>query len=173
MKNINFDDNWKNSRLPDLMSWYHFIGFYQMYPDLAQIPDLALVAKLIINKNALQLKAHLPLADRKSNTSNLTLYWPWPWYDLDLRQVKLSLTDVQVAKLPFSMRWPWPWSNDLDTQNWPRYGQDVPPYQKWSLFQLVQKLQPEQTHTDTDTQTTLPLPLTREVKKSLKYTLTQ
>ena len=48
------------------------------------------------NKNAFQSKAHLPLADRKSNTYNLTLQWPWPWYDLDLiydldlRQVKPS-----------------------------------------------------------------------------------
>ena len=42
------------------------------------------------NKNAFQLKAHLPLADRKSNTYNSTLDWPWPWDDLDLRQVKLS-----------------------------------------------------------------------------------
>ena len=27
-----------------------------------------------------------------------------------------------------SMRWPWP--NDVDTQTWPRCGQDVPPCQK-------------------------------------------
>ena len=48
------------------------------------------------NKNAFQSKAHLLLADRKSNTYNLTLEWPWLWcnldliYDLDLRQVKLN-----------------------------------------------------------------------------------
>ena len=42
------------------------------------------------NKNAFQSKAHLPLANRKSNTYNLALEWPWPWYDLDLGQVKLS-----------------------------------------------------------------------------------
>ena len=95
---------------------------------------------LIIYKNAFQSKAHLPLANRQSNTYNLTLEWPLPRYDLDLiydldlRQVKLSLTDVQVAKLPFSMRWSWPWPNDLDTQTWPRYGQDVTPYQKWSFY---------------------------------------
>ena len=74
----------------------------------------------------------------ESHTYNLTLEWPWSWYDLDLiydlglRQIKLSLTDVQVAKLPFSMRWPWP--NDLDIQTWPRYGQDIIPYQKWSFY---------------------------------------
>ena len=28
----------------------------------------------------------------------------------------------------------WPWPNDLDTQTWPRYGQDVPAYQKWSFY---------------------------------------
>ena len=94
----------------------------------------------IIHKNAFQSKAHLLLANRKSKTYNLTLEWPWPWddldlvYDLDLGQVKLSLTDVQVIKLAFPMRWPWPWPNDLDTQTWPRYGQDVTPYQKWSFY---------------------------------------
>ena len=47
------------------------------------------------NKNVFQLKTHLPLANRKSNTYNLTLEWPWPCYylnlidELDLRQVKL------------------------------------------------------------------------------------
>ena len=52
--------------------------------------------KVLINKNAFQSKAHLPLAKRKSNTYNLTLEWPWSWddldlvYNLDLRQVKLS-----------------------------------------------------------------------------------
>ena len=33
--------------------------------------------KRLINKNAFQLKSHLPLADRKSNTI-------WPWNDVDL-----------------------------------------------------------------------------------------
>ena len=32
------------------------------------------------------------------------------------------------------MRWLWPWPNDLETQTWPRYGQDVTPYQKWSFY---------------------------------------
>ena len=98
----------------------------------------------IVNKNAFQSTAQLMLADRKSNTYNLTSEWPWlwcnfniiddldltqiklmskwqisiflemtltltqwPWHDLDLRQVKLSWTDVQVAKLAS------PW-DDLD-----------------------------------------------------------
>ena len=70
----------------------------------------------------------------------LTMVWPWPWcnlaliYDLDLRQVKPSQTDAQVDKFIFSMRWTWPWSNDIDTQTWPRYCQDVPSHQKWSFY---------------------------------------
>ena len=36
------------------------------------------------NKNALQSKAELPLANRMSNINNLTLELPWPWDDLDL-----------------------------------------------------------------------------------------
>ena len=34
--------------------------------------------EVYINKNAFQSKAHLPLADRKSKTYNLTFKWPWP-----------------------------------------------------------------------------------------------
>ena len=45
---------------------------------------------IVYYKNAFQLKAHLPLDDRKSNTYNMTFEWPWPWYILDLRQVKPS-----------------------------------------------------------------------------------
>ena len=97
----------------------------------------------------------------------------WPWYDLDLiydldlRQLKLS--ETEVAK--FSMRWPW--SNDLDTQTWPRYSQDVTPYQKWSFYvNSFKSYSPNRqtdrhtrTHTDTDTDTTktLLLPHTRQV----------
>ena len=59
----------------------------------------------------------------------LTLRWPWPslWH-----WPQTSQTDVQVVKLAFSMRWPW--SNDLDTQTWPRYDQDVTPYQIFSFY---------------------------------------
>ena len=60
--------------------------------------------KLITNKNAFQLKAHPHLANRKSH--NLTLEYLDPEmnnliYDLDLRHVEPSLTDVQVAKWAF------------------------------------------------------------------------
>ena len=55
-------------------------------------------SNICTNKNAFQSKAHLPLANIKSNTYNLTLEWPWPCNlnlidNLDLRQVK---TDIQV-----------------------------------------------------------------------------
>ena len=86
--------------------------------------------------------SHLP-----TESQTLTI---WPWDDLDLRQVKPSYTDVQVAKLAFFIRWPWP--NDLDTQMWPRYGQDVTSYQKWSFyvnsFKVVARTD---RHTDTQT----------------------
>ena len=108
-----------------------------------------------------KFKTRLPFSRRSTScllieSQTLTI-WPWNDLDLDLRQVKLSLTDVQVAKLTFSMRWPWPWSNDLDTQTWPRYGQDVTPYQKWSFYVNWFKSYSPNTqthrHTDTDTQT--------------------
>ena len=64
------------------------------------------------------------------------------------------------------MRWPWP--NDLDTQTWPRYCQDIPPHQKWSFYVNCLKTycpnRHTQTHRHTDMMKTLPLPHTREVK---------
>ena len=129
------------------------------------------------NKNAFQSKAHLSLANRKSNTYKLALEWPWPWYHLDLifaldlRQVKPSETEFQVAKLVFSMRWPWTWSNNLDTQTGPIYCQDVPPHQKWSFFvnwfKSYSLNRCTQTDRHIDTTKTLPLPHTREVKTTL------
>ena len=66
------------------------------------------------------------------------------------------------------MRWPWPWPNDLDTQTWPRYGQDVTSYQKWSFYVNWFKSYSSNRQTDrhthkhtdrqTDTTKTLPLP---------------
>ena len=51
------------------------------------------------------------------------------------------------------MRWPLPWPNDLGTQIWPRYCEDVPPHQN-EVCQLLQKLlSKEDTHTHTDEQT--------------------
>ena len=71
----------------------------------------------------------------------------WPWNHLDLRQVKLNLTDVHVAKLPFFMRWSW-------YSNWPRYGQDVTPYQNWRFYvNSFKSLARTDRQTDTLTQT--------------------
>ena len=60
------------------------------------------------------------------------------------------------------MRWPWPWPNNLGTQTWPRYGQDVTSYQKWSFYVNWFKSYSPNRHADTTK--TLPPPLTREVK---------
>ena len=63
----------------------------------------------------------------------------------------------------------WPWPNDLDTQAWPGYCQDVPPHQKWSFYVNWFKSYNLNRHTDkqtdrhTDTMKTLLLPLTQEV----------
>ena len=73
-------------------------------------------------------------------------------------------TDVQVAKLAFSKRWPWPWPNDLDTQTWPRYCQDVSSHQKSFYVNCFKSYSPNRhTHTDTDMMKTLPLLHMREV----------
>ena len=61
------------------------------------------------------------------------------------------------------MRWLWPLPNDLDTQTWPRYGQDVTPYQKWSFYVNSFKVK-AQTDRHTDMMKKLPLPHTWEVK---------
>ena len=62
---------------------------------------------------------------------------------------------LKLVKLSFFLIWPWPWSNDLDTQTWPRYDQDVPAYQKWSFY--VKRFKSyslnRQKHRQTDTQT--------------------
>ena len=69
------------------------------------------------------------------------------------------------------MRWPWPWSNDLDTQTWPRYCQDVPPHQNWSFY--VDWFKSYSPNRQTDTTKPLPLPHTREVNIFHCFTLTQ
>ena len=119
---------------------------------------------LVNNKNAFQSEAHLPLANRKSNTYNLTLEWPCP----QTSQTKLNWWPGSKMSIFHEMtltltQW-------LYTQTWPRYGQDVTPYQKWSFYvNSFKSYSPNrQTHTQihrhTDTTKTLPLPHTREVK---------
>ena len=41
---------------------------------------------------------------------------------------------------------------DLDTQTWPRYGQDIPPYQEWSFYVKASKSCSPKTDTQTDEQ---------------------
>ena len=62
------------------------------------------------------------------------LVWPWPhlWPWPQTSQTKLNW--CPGSKFNIFMRWPWPWPNDLGTQTWPGYGQDVTPYQKWSFY---------------------------------------
>jgi len=51
----------------------------------------------------------------------------------------------------FWLTWPWPWPDDLDIRTWPRYSEDVPPYQKQFLGQGFSKLDHEQNrHTQRD-----------------------
>ena len=72
------------------------------------------------------------------------------------------------------MRLPWPWPNDLDTQIWPRYGQDVTAYQKWSFYVNWFKSNSPNRQIDrhTDTTKTLPLPHTREVIRQTVFNIT-
>ena len=70
------------------------------------------------------------------------------------------INKLKWVKILFFLIWPWPWPNELDTQTWPRYGQDVPAYQKWSFYVKGFKSyslnrQTEHRHTDrhTDRQT--------------------
>ena len=68
----------------------------------------------------------------------LTLMWPSPWcMTLTLLMTCSHIQRVKklkLVKLSFFLIWPWPWPNDLYTQTWPRYDQDVPAYQKWSFY---------------------------------------
>ena len=92
------------------------------------------------------------------NTYNLTLEWLWPWddhdiiYDLDLRtsQTKLNWGPGSKITIFHGMtlnltQWPW-------YSNWPRYGQDVTSYQKWSFYVNFFKSYSLNRHTNTDRQ---------------------
>ena len=106
-------------------------------------------------------KTRMPFSQRPTSrlpievrTYNLTLIWPWlylwPWPCTS--QIKLIW--FQVAKLAFSMRWPWPWPNDLDTQKWPRYVQDITPYQNEVSMSTHSKVTAQtDRHTDRQTDT--------------------
>ena len=96
------------------------------------------------------------------NTYNLTLEWPWP----QTSQTKIHWWPGSQISI-FHM-----YDNDLDTQIWPRYCRDVPPYQIWSFY--VNSFKSYSPNRHTDTTKTLPLPHTREVKtknmlRSIQY----
>ena len=108
---------------------------------------------------------HFPWNDL--DLDSMTLVWPWPnlWPWPQTSQNELNW--CPGSQISISTVWPWPWPNEIDTQTWPRYCQDVPPHQKWSFYvNWFKSYSPNrQTHSQTDTHTTktLPLPLTREV----------
>ena len=72
------------------------------------ISDESTNSFLCINKNAFQSKAHLLLANRKSNTYNLTMEWPWP----QTSQNKLNWCPGSKISIFHEMtltltQWPW------------------------------------------------------------------
>ena len=103
----------------------------------------------------------------------------WPWNDLDLGMTLTSNKSNQIKlmswKLASSVRGPGPWPNDPHTQTWPRYGQDLSPYQKSSFYvnsfktNSLNRQTDRHTDTQTDTTKTLPLLHTREVKTTLYW----
>ena len=117
-----------------------------------------------------------PLAERAFNFPNMPSFETKSKTDIKTFQKhfrNVPCMTMQVAKLTFPMRWPWPWPNDLDTQTWPRNGQDVTSYQKWSFYvnsfksYSMNRHTDTQTHRQTNTMKTLPLPHTREVKTKM------
>ena len=71
---------------------------------------------------------HLPTQSQRQFDLGMTLTFTWPW------------SDFQIATLAFYNVWPWP--NNLDTQTWLGYGQDVAYYhsKKRDLYQLLETL---------------------------------
>ena len=66
------------------------------------------------------------------------------WVHSDMSTGLLSLTRNKIAFQSKAnhrgteykhvlLTWPWPWPDDLDIRTWPRYVEDVPPYQIWNF----------------------------------------
>jgi len=53
-------------------------------------------------------------------------------------------TPAQDTQTHFLMLWPSSWPDDLNTQIWPRYSEDVPAYQKYVSGEDVLNFEPEQ-----------------------------
>ena len=97
--------------------------------------DLDLINDLWPHTEDKYVKIHkiLHKVGREEDIFTLTLMWPSPWC-LTLTLLMTfdhiqRINKLKYVKLSFFLIWPWPWPNDLDTQIWPRYGQDVPAYQ--------------------------------------------
>ena len=108
----------------------------------------------------------------------LTFVWPWPnlWPWPQASQTKLNW--CLGSKISIFHEMILTLNNDLDTQTWPRYGQDVTSYQKLSCYVNCFKSYSPNRQTDTHTHImkTLHLPHTWEVmitkyKSLLKSTL--
>ena len=102
---------------------------------------------------------HVKVSLLKNNLNlTSTLIWPWPWCMIltllmTCGHIQMNNKLKQVNNDFFTSLWPWP--NDIDTQIWPRYDQDIPPYQKWSSY--VKRFKSyslnSQTHRHIDTHT--------------------
>jgi len=69
----------------------------------------------------------------------------------------------------FLLLWSWPWSDDLDTQAWPRYSEDVPARQKWPRLSTVRTYR--QTDRRTDSTEYISAPHSRAPLITLTWTL--
>ena len=118
------------------------------------------------NKNAFIRKPTAHFGLEIETHCHLIPEWPWPQNDCDL-QMTWTLMMILVPYIGHSIwiwcpwvlkahllkwHWPWPWPNGLDTQAWPRYVQDVQPYQQNSVYVKVFKSYSPNRHTTRQTQ---------------------
>ena len=81
----------------------------------------------------------------------LTLNWSWPWCSYEYHKLVTQKNLVSNSpKSPFT-KVTLTLTHDLDTQTWPRYGQDVPSYQTWSFYVKAFKSYSPNGQTDTRT----------------------
>ena len=115
------------------------------------------IAKIMFNKNAFQSKAHLLLANSKSNTYNLTLQWSWDDHDLAYKLLsryqnnEFLLYDLYLMTVVLTL--------GLERQY-------LPPYQNWSFYvnSFKSYCQNRETHRHTNITKTLPRPHTGDIK---------
>ena len=80
----------------------------------------------------------------------LSLRWPWPWWTYEYHNFIIT-KEFGVLQSENLILLIWPWPNDLDTQTWPRYGQDVLPYKILSFYSKLIAQTDRHTHTDGQT----------------------